>query len=113
MNTQTVLPQGNDGSYNGWSNYATWRINLEMIDSDYWYSYVKDGGTPFDNIPELADAIKDQCEEYLSSLSTGNENSMILDYAMAFLDDVNWYEIAEHIADDASDIIIDVASSNE
>jgi hypothetical protein len=22
----------NDTKYNGWTNYATWRVNLEMVD---------------------------------------------------------------------------------
>ena len=26
-----------DERYNGWTNYATWRVNLEIIDGDYDY----------------------------------------------------------------------------
>ena len=26
-----------DKKYNGWTNYATWRVNLEIIDGHDWY----------------------------------------------------------------------------
>ena len=25
-----------DNTYNGWSNYATWRVNLEIFDGGEW-----------------------------------------------------------------------------
>jgi hypothetical protein len=28
-----------DTKYNGWTNYATWRVNLEMFDGANWNDY--------------------------------------------------------------------------
>lgn len=68
--------------YNGWTNYATWRVNLEIFDglrSDM------DGET------FTAERCKDYAEEVVSESGEG----FALDYAMAFLAEVNWHEIAE------------------
>jgi hypothetical protein len=74
--------------YNGWTNYATWRINLEMIDADY-YRELED----VEDVYELSNIIKESCEEFIDDGS----NSLAVNYALAFLSDVNWYEIAEKI----------------
>lgn len=68
-------------TYNGWTNYATWRINLEIFD-------VYD--EPLD-----ADACKELAEEIIFSGSKEETPCLMEDYAMAFLSDVNWHEIAE------------------
>jgi len=91
--------------YNGWSNYATWRVALEMVDgASYEYT---ECGTKFDTISELAENIKSNCESYLGDEVGGYAEGLNNGYAMAFLSDVNWYEIAENIAGDNSDIIIE------
>ena len=28
-----------DKKYNGWTNYATWRVQLEIIDGYDWYEH--------------------------------------------------------------------------
>lgn len=78
-----------DTTYNGWTNYATWRVNLEMFD----------GMSPRDvtdtrdvEAYELGQAMK----EYAEELVTGDSDGLATNYALAFLSDVNWYEIAAH-----------------
>jgi len=68
-----------DTTYNGWTNYATWRVNLEIFDG--WN--VK--GTP------------EQCEEMALDVifPEDKEETPASGYARAFLADVNWYEISE------------------
>ena len=78
--------------YNGWTNYATWRVALEWFDGDNEEYY----GI---NASDMADMLKDNVESYLEETSTG----VAFDYALAFLSDVNWYEIAQHIADDLNE----------
>jgi len=69
-----------DQTYNGWTNYATWRINLEFGLSNGAFDY---------------DA--NQFQNYVEELLEMNcENGQTLSYALAFIDDVNWEEIAEH-----------------
>lgn len=80
-----------DNTYNGWTNYATWRINLEMFD-----------GQPVDIIADETDAwglgqyLRELALDYLAEEASG----LALSYAEAFLADVNWYEIAEHMLED-------------
>jgi hypothetical protein len=68
-----------NNTYNGWTNYATWRVNLEMFDGSesHW----------------TAESAR-EFVEYLIEDST--PEGVARDYAMAFLSDVNWHEIAAH-----------------
>lgn len=82
-----------DGTYNGWTNYATWRVNLEIFDG----MDIEDmGWTDLDNY-DLSLVLKDYVEEILETQVAGKDGgmSLIFSYAMAFLQDVNWREIAE------------------
>ena len=68
-----------DTTYNGWTNYATWRVNLELFDgSDQFWS---------------ADSAREFVEEIIYE---STPEGVARDYALAFISDVNWYEIAEH-----------------
>lgn len=86
--------------YQGWTNYATWRINLELWDDDSW---IKDF-EPVAGIYELSEYLKDTTDEILTGYGEYNEGAA-LDYARAFVSEVNFYEIAEHIAEDYPQII--------
>jgi hypothetical protein len=87
-----------DTKYNGWTNYATWRINLEMIDGIDPTEQFKGLTEPYD----LALALKEHCIEILETdlLFKGKRASaepLVMSYAMAFLSDVNWHEIAKNL----------------
>ena len=72
--------------YNGWTNYATWRINLEIID-----------GIEIDTII-CAEYIKELVEDVVfSQYELGNGSHLVEDYARAFVSEVNFYEIAQSI----------------
>jgi len=86
-----------DTTYNGWTNYATWRINLEIFDNFYPSDYFSK--LDFEDIQDLADSLKDHAEQVIFECGDCNSSSLAGSYAMAFLADVNWYEIAEHIAE--------------
>lgn len=77
-----------DTKHNGWTNYATWRVNLEMFNG-HPVEIINDGGDAY----EIGQYCKEIAEEYIGEGATG----WALGYAMAFLADVNWYEIAEHM----------------
>lgn len=68
----------NDMKYNGWTNYATWRVNLEMFDGSdlYW----------------TAESARDFVEEIIID---STPEGVARDYALAFISDVNWHEIAK------------------
>ena len=70
--------------HNGWSNYATWRINLEIID-----------GIEIET-KMCAVTIKEIVEDVVFSQYDGMD-SLMYDYASAFISEVNFYEIAQSI----------------
>lgn len=74
--------------YNGWTNYATWRVNLEMFD-----------GQPVDVITDETDVwgLGQYCRELALEYMEQEASGLALSYAEAFLADVNWTEIAEHM----------------
>ena len=71
--------------YNGWSNYATWRVNLEILGDIEFEEHVS-----VDYLKEIVNDCVFRNEDF-SNLW------LVKDYALAFLNDVNYYEIAEHI----------------
>ncbi len=90
-----------DEKYNGWTNYATWRVNLEIIDGFMWD---KDE-VSFDDIADLKEYIKDTVETCVFSDEGGDETRLMADYAHAFLEEVNYHEIAEHVIEDHPELI--------
>ena len=76
-----------NNTYNGWTNYATWRVNLEMFDGMSF----EDFNTMADNAYQFGQDLESYAEEVLFSESS---NSLVESYARAFLNDVNWTEIA-------------------
>jgi len=84
--------------YNGWTNYATWRINIEI-----WYGYDWENKT-FENISDLTKRLEEQTDEVLTDYGE-NETGLALDYARAFVSDVNWYEIAQHFIDENKNLV--------
>lgn len=84
-----------DNTYNGWTNYATWRINLEIFDCWSLDDY-KDAFLGLQDAYALSKCLEDYAQEMLE-LDCGNK--LTLDYADAFLSEVNWYEIAEKITE--------------
>lgn len=83
-------------TYNGWTNYETWRVNLEMFDGmelgDFW------ADTEIEAY-ELGEMLRDYAEQFLNEQASG----LALDYALAFLGEVDWSEIAEHLLEDAKE----------
>ena len=88
-----------DTKYNGWTNYATWRVNLEMFDGMDWVDVFGNPDPDLTDPYELSLALKDYAEEIITNGEIVNSN-LAVDYALAFLSDVNWYEIADHMVRD-------------
>lgn len=82
-------------TYNGWANYATWRVNLELFDGQTIEDIF---GYQEEDAYLLGKMLKDRAEEYVEDTSV---EGIARDYAYAFLSDVNWREIAEHMIEDA------------
>ena len=82
---------------NGWTNYATWRVNLEIL-----------GDIEFDEHIS-ADYLKEIVEDCVfSNYEMQNGSHLVEDYARSFINNVNYYEIAKHINEE-----IDLQTKNE
>ena len=76
----------NNKNYNGWTNYATWRVNLEILSDIEFEEQVS------------ADYLKEIVEEAIFvNFDTCDTPRLIEDYARAFVSEVNFYEIAHSI----------------
>ncbi|HIG09608.1 MAG TPA: hypothetical protein EYQ51_07645 [Alphaproteobacteria bacterium] len=86
-----IINKVND--YNGWTNYATWRINLEILGDIQWVE------------EEIEILSPEMLEEYVENAVFENNGitghlGLMEDYARAFLANVNYREILESIKDD-------------
>ncbi len=80
-------------SHNGWKNYATWRVSLDFFEySDHWKGHISNN----ESVSDLAACLREEVEECLSATGSGTT----LDYALAFLDECSYYEIADNLIDD-------------
>lgn len=78
----------NDTRYNGWTNYATWRVSLELFDSE-----------TLSEMGFTRDRLDNQLRDYAEEIVCGEASGLAIDYALAFLSDVDWAEIARHLLD--------------
>ena len=87
--------------YNGWANYETWRVNLEMLDGmtveDFGYDPRDLAADDYDTIERLADSL----EMYVCEMVEQDAKGFALDLAQSLLAQVDWMEIAEHMVADA------------
>ena len=79
--------------YNGWTNYETWNAALWM-DMDYYHDAAKES----ESIGALAAYIKEDIEENQPETA-----GMYADLLQSAVDQINWFEIAEHIYEDVDE----------
>jgi hypothetical protein len=83
-------------NYNGWKNYATWRVNLEIFDGHDLASFTDEKHT-FEISQDLRRYVQDYFEQSsLDAMNAGFDTTLMCDYALQFIDDVDWWEIARH-----------------
>lgn len=97
--------------YNGWTNYETWRVNMEFFDQDlsYWsdtiYRYITN---KYANLNEdwfnkdtddfqgiLYDFGCDLQDYNIEFIDDHCKNELLAGWLRSFISDVNYYEIAE------------------
>lgn len=84
-----------NAEHNGWTNYATWLVNLELFDGLWLPEYFEHNDLPDD----LAEWCKEYVEDYIEQ-SIGTQD-LASGWAFAFIADVDWQSIANHLLDDA------------
>ena len=70
--------------YNGWTNYETWLVNLEMGLTDDLQAFESR------NLDDLIVELRDYAENVLES-----DNTLATNFANIILSKVDWREIAE------------------
>ena len=90
-----------DNTYNGWTNYETWRLNLEWFDGMDCRDWggITTGALSISDVYDIAQAMKDHVEDSIRSQYDMVADSRVVDYALAFVGEVNWREIADHMID--------------
>ena len=94
-------------TYNGWTNYPTWALNLWMTNEEYSYNYWSENAEEAWNRAEPDDILtKSQCakyalasqiEEYVNELAMDNngESGPMIDILGWAINQINFDEIAE------------------
>ncbi len=74
-------------TYNGWTNFATWKINLEVIGDIPLEEY-------FDTKPDQYD-LEDWIRSYIKDiLDSSDADDIVRNWAESFISDVNYSELA-------------------
>ena len=84
--------------YNGWHNYSTWRVQTEYFADRNLKDFT---GGRLVSISDLEPLLKDHIEEIIDINS--DPGSLVHGWANAFIEDVRWSEIAEHLIDGDND----------
>ena len=80
--------------YNGWTNWETWKTNLELVDGLTGYDVNIDVDMdPQDAGLYLRDYVMEMAGEW-------ENNSFVSGIVWEFFNQVNWTEIAEHLLSD-------------
>lgn len=86
---------------NGWSSYATWRVNLDL-----WGDYTgAENIGNWDSVVSLADWLEESTDDILTQHGAITDG-LALDYARTFVEDVNFYEIAQAIVASHPEVLI-------
>lgn len=80
-------------TYNGYTNYETWRVKLEIFDG---FNPI-DWGFNILDVYDLAEGLKEYAHDLIEQ---GSSEGLARDYALAFLEAVNYREIARHMMED-------------
>lgn len=116
-NSTPVVENTTDTTCNGWTNYATWRVNLEIVDeymnditsyNDEALANDYGDGTFFSQTIDLADHLAEYVESIIDDQA--NPETLANGYATAFIHQVNWLEIAETYVHDNPTLITEKIS---
>ena len=104
-----------DNTYNGWTNYPTWLVNLWLTNETSTYSYwlertsdlfKQSQPTAYLTCQEkaLTDLSRELEDTYAETIAdTVGVTGFMTDLLTWSLDQVDWRSIAEHLADDRTE----------
>lgn len=93
----------NDRTYNGWSTYETWLVNLWIQNDESLYAAlhadVVDADSLFDAKEILKAWLENEVDLHLEAAGA-THGGLIPDLLRGALQEVNWYEIAKNWRDE-------------
>ena len=92
-------------TYNGWTNYETWRVNLEIFDSMDCTDIPVLSRYEEASLSDVADYLEEYADQIIFECEGIDESSLCASYARSFLSCVNWREIASHFVNTWNDIM--------
>lgn len=92
--------------YNGWTNYPTWRVNLEVFDGMDIRDWFDREQYPTLDLYEVAEWAKSHAETIIDDEVPESVAPAITvhGWAHAFLSEVDWHMIASHLIENASEV---------
>ena len=91
--------------YNGWTNYETWNFNLWITNEEEDYNHALELAEDSENPYELSKKLEGWAEDMANDVLTSYEyaHGFITDMVNSSIKTVNFYEVAEHLWDEAHD----------
>ena len=93
----------NDKTYNGWSTYETWLVNLWIQNDEDLYSQLHDMVVTVDTLfaaKEILVAWMDNEYDLFLEAAGAAHGGLFPDLLKGALSEVNWYEIAKNWRDE-------------
>ena len=87
-------------TYNGWTNYETWNLNLWMDGDEYLRELAQGAGDLREAEETVREYIEELAEMLFPGIFDGEKAAFVGDMFSASLREVNWVEIAEHYRDE-------------
>ncbi len=90
--------------YNGWTNYETWNFNLWITNEEGDYDYATELARDSKDKYALSESLQDWASEMANDVvGSDSGGGFITDMVNSSIKTVNFYEVAEHLWDEAHD----------
>lgn len=86
----------NDRTYNGWSTYETWLVNLWIQNEESLYASLHAAVCEADSLYDAREILKARIDNEYDWFVEENSHGLFQDLLQGALDEVNWYEIAKN-----------------
>jgi hypothetical protein len=90
----------NDKTYNGWTNYETWLVNLWIQNDEDHYSQLHDMVVTVDTLFAAKEILEAWLDNEYDMYIERNPHGLFQDLIKGALSEVNWYEIAKNWRDE-------------
>ena len=90
----------NDRTYNGWSTYETWLVNLWIQNDEALHAVLHDEVVSADSLYEAKQALQAWVDNEYDLYIEERGHGLFQDLLRGALDEVDWYEIVKNWRDE-------------